>query len=397
MAFVSDKVKNLPPYLFSEFQRKKKELEEKDVDVIDLGIGAPDLPTPDFVIDRLVEESRKAENHVYPPYSGCQEFREAVAFFYKTNYGVELDPDTEVLALIGSKEGIANLIQAVINPGDAVLVPNPGYPVYRTAVHLAGGESFDLPLDPNKAYVPMYEKISSDVLQKAKLMLLNYPGNPTAATVHLSTFVEAVTFAKDNNLFIAHDAAYDLVTFDGYKSPSVLQVPNAKDHAVEFGSLSKSFNMTGWRIGFVVGNKTVIKALSSLKSNIDSSQFLPIQQAAATALKSDLSTVKASTKIYEERLEILYNALIEMGISTKKPKGTIFLWARVPDGYTSMEFANLLLEEAGVIVTPGSAFGEAGEGFFRIALTVSKERFAEVIKRLKQLDFHSKQLEASAD
>lgn len=386
MTFASDKVSSLPPYLFSEFQRKKVELQSKGIDVIDLGIGAPDLPTPEFVIDRLVKEVRVAENHRYSPYSGCQEFREAVAYFYKNHYGVTLDPETEILTLIGSKEGIAHLMQAVLNPGDYVLLPDPGYPVYSTAVHLAGGEFVSLPLEPDNGYVPRYEDVPKEALQQAKLMLLNYPSNPTAATVELNTFVEALTFAKENNLILAHDAAYDLVTFDGYESPSVLQVPQAKDNAVEFGSLSKNFNMTGWRIGYVVGNKEVIQALSTLKSNLDSSQFLAIQKAAATALTSDLSAVKEHTRIFTERRDKLVAALTDLGIATDLPRGTIFVWAKIPKGFTSLSFANMLLEEAGVIVTPGSAFGAVGEGYIRIALSVTTERLGEAIDRLQQLN-----------
>ncbi|OZU87723.1 LL-diaminopimelate aminotransferase [Virgibacillus indicus] len=385
MTFVSDKVKNLPPYLFSEFQRKKKELENKGVDVIDLGIGAPDLPTPDFIIDAMMEEAKISENHRYSTYSGCIEFKEAVADFYKKNYDVELDPEQEILTLIGSKEGIANLIQAVINPGDTVLVPDPGYPVYRNGVHLAGGVSVSLPLDKENGYVPLYDNLSEAEINRSKLMFLNYPGNPTSATVELDTFLEAISFAEENNLLLANDAAYDLLTFDDYKSPSVLQVPNAKDFAVEFGSLSKSFNMTGWRIGYVVGNKEVIRALGTLKSNLDTSQFLPIQKAAAVALKSDLSAVKANNRIYKKRMEKMHQALLEIGIAAEKPKGTIFLWAKVPDGFSSIEFANELLEEAGIIVTPGTGFGPTGEGYFRIALSVTTERIDEVISRLKQL------------
>lgn len=387
MAFVSDRVKGLPPYLFAAFQTKKKQMEAQGADVIDLGIGAPDLPTPDFVIDKLVEQARIPANHRYSTYSGSEDFKEAVAEFYKKQYDVDLDPRTEVLALIGSKEGIANLIQAVVNPGDAVLVPNPGYPVYRTAVHLAGGVSVDLPLDTENGYVPLYDTVSEYELQSAKLMLLNYPSNPTAATVNIKTYLKAITIAKENNIMLANDAAYDLVTFDDYKAPSVLQVTGAKNHAVEFGSLSKSYNMTGWRIGYVVGNKKLIEALATLKSNIDTCQFLPIQQAAAAALRSDHVTVAANNDIYQQRMEKLYAALTEMGIRAKKPKGTIFLWARVPveSGYTSLSFANKLLEEAGVIVTPGSAFGSLGEGFIRIALTVPMKRLDEVIRRFKKL------------
>lgn len=386
MTFVSDKVRTLPAYLFASFQKKKQELESKGIDVIDLGIGAPDLPAPDFVVDKLAVEARDPANHRYSTYGGCLEFKEAVADFYKKHYDVDLDPNTEVLALIGSKEGIANLIQAVINPGDAVLVPDPGYPVYRTGVHLAGGESIGVPLDTENGYVPLYEKVSPADLKRAKMLFLNYPSNPTAATAHLSTFLEAITFSARNNLLFAHDAAYDLITFNGYQAPSVMQVPGAREHAVEFGSLSKSFNMTGWRIGYVVGNKETIQALATLKSNIDTSQFLPIQKAAAAALRSDLSTVKVNCNVYTERMEKLHTALQEIGLRAEKPKGTIFIWAKVPSGYSSITFADKLLDEAGIIVSPGTAFGPSGEGFFRIALSVSTERLDEVIKRLKKLD-----------
>lgn len=385
MTFVSEKINTLPPYLFSEFQRKKQELEKKGIDVIDLGIGSPDLATPDFVIDRLVEEARKPLNHRYSNYSGILEFKQSVATFYKKQYDVELDSATEVLALIGSKEGIANLVQAVINPGDRVLIPNPGYPVYRTAVHLAGGISVDIPLDAQNSYQPLYQQISKNDLEAAKLMFLNYPSNPTAATVDQDVFLKAVSFARENNLIVANDAAYDLVTFNGYKAPSILQIPNAKDCAVEFGSLSKSFNMTGWRIGYLAGNKTIIRALSTLKSNIDTCQFLPIQLAAATALNSDLSAVKANNAVYQERMEKLHEALNKIGLKADKPKGTIFIWAKVPEDHTSASFADLMLTNAGVIVTPGSAFGTEGEGYIRISLSVASDRLNEVVTRIKSL------------
>lgn len=387
MAFVSDKVKELPPYLFSEFQRRKRQLEAIGVDVIDLGIGAPDLPTPDFIIDKLAEEARAASNHRYSAYHGCSEFREAVAEFYQRHYGVDLDPDKEILALIGSKEGIANLVQAVGNPGDTVLVPDPGYPVYNKGVHLAGGKIVYLPLDAEKNYIPLYKKLPDAAVREAKLMFLNYPSNPTAATVDLNTFMEAVAFSVKHNILLAHDAAYGLVTFDDYKAPSVMQVPGAKDVAVEFGSLSKSFSMTGWRIGYIVGNESAVQALATLKSNIDTSQFLPIQKAAATALRSDLKEVEANNEIYKDRMEKMYNALQEAGIHVEKPRGTIFLWARVPDGSASIEFANKMLDEAGVIVTPGSAFGPSGEGFIRISLSETAERLDDAAKRIKELNF----------
>ncbi|MUK88374.1 aminotransferase class I/II-fold pyridoxal phosphate-dependent enzyme [Ornithinibacillus sp. L9] len=383
---VSNRVKDLPPYLFSEFQRKKKKLQKQGVDVIDLGIGAPDLPTPQFVIDKLIEEAKVSSNHRYSSYDGISDYRNAVAQHYRSHYGVELDPDSEVLTLIGSKEGIANLVQAVINPGDTVLIPDPGYPVYRTAIHLAGGVSEYLPLDQQNGYIPKFNLVPDQVKEKAKLLFLNYPSNPTSATVGLNTFLEAITFVRDNHMLLAHDAAYDLVTFGEYKAPSVLQVPNAKDNAIEFGSLSKSFNMTGWRIGYVVGNKTIIKAIATLKSNMDTCQFIPIQKAAATALKSDLSVVKENNAVFQERMEKLYGALHEIGMEVQKPKGTIFLWAKTPANHTSIEFSNMLLEKAGVIVTPGTAFGPSGEGYVRIALSVPIGRIDEVIDRLKKLD-----------
>ncbi|WP_233880333.1 aminotransferase class I/II-fold pyridoxal phosphate-dependent enzyme [Virgibacillus halodenitrificans] len=384
MSFVSEKVMSLPPYLFSEFQAKKKKLQEEGMDVIDLGIGAPDLAAPPFVYEKLIEEAKYPANHRYSTYSGCDEFKEAVASFYKKQYNVRLDPETEVLALIGSKEGIANLVQAVINPGDSVLIPDPGYPVYRNAVHLAGGEGIHFPLKKENGFLPQFEKISSKDAEKSKLLFLNYPSNPTTATANSLVFLEAITFAEKYKLLVVNDAAYDLITFGDYRSPSILQAPNAKKFAVEFGSLSKSFNMTGWRIGYVVGNKEVIQALATLKSNIDTCQFIPIQKAAVEALRSDFSTVAANNNVYEKRMEKLQPVLNELGLHTEKPKGTIFLWAQVPEGYTSMKFADQMLEELGIILTPGTAFGPSGEGFVRIALTVDESRLEEVILRLKE-------------
>lgn len=382
--WVSERIKTLPPYIFSDFARKKRELQKNGVDVIDLGIGAPDLPTPAFVSKVLAEEAKKPENHRYSSYNGCFEFRQAVSEFYQRRYGVELDPDTEVLALIGSKEGIVHLIQAMINPGDKVIIPDPGYPVYQTGVHLAGGKSVSLHLDAKKGFTPKFDSLDADDKREAKLMFLNYPSNPTAATVELDIFKKAVSVAKENNIFLAHDAAYDLVTFNGYQSPSVMQVPGAKDIAVEFGSLSKSYNMTGWRIGYVVGNKEVIKTLLTLKSNIDTSQFLAIQKAAAAALTSDHSSVKKNNLILQARMEKFYTSLKEMGFELEKPRGTIFLWVKIPEQYTSLQFANILLEKAGIIVTPGIAFGKGGEGFIRISLSIAEERIDEAVKRLKK-------------
>ncbi|QHS23622.1 aminotransferase class I/II-fold pyridoxal phosphate-dependent enzyme [Virgibacillus sp. MSP4-1] len=385
MDFVSEKIKALPPYLFSRIQQRKKKLEKEGKDIIDLGIGAPDLPTPSFIIDTLVNEVQKSENHRYSSYTGTDEFREAVAHFYQKQYGVRLDPEEEVLALVGSKEGIAHFIPSVMNQGEKVLVPNPGYPVYRSAVHLAGGNAIDLPLNAEQSGEPDFERLTEETLQATKLMLLNYPGNPTAATVQKSTFLKAVTYAEKYQLMIAHDAAYSLTTFDGYQAPSMMQVPGAKEYAVEFGSLSKSFNMTGWRIGYAVGNREMIKALATYKSNVDTSQFIPIQKAAIAALTSDLSAVSEHNAIYQQRRDRMLSALTSIGVHASKPRGTFFIWAPVPQGYSSMEFADRLLTELGVIVTPGNAFGSAGEGYFRISLSVPDERLNDAVKRIEKL------------
>jgi LL-diaminopimelate aminotransferase len=386
LSILSRRVQGLPPYLFSIIDEKKKLLQAKGMDVIDLGIGAPDLPTPDFIVEKLIKELNDPLNFKYSGYSGCQEFREAVASFYKNHYQVDLDPNTEVLTLIGSKEGIAHIVPAMIDPGDVVLIPDPGYPVYRTASYLSGGVCVDLPLVPSENYRPDFSKLSSHEKEKARLMFLNYPGNPTAATVEVEILKEAVNFAKENQIGIVHDSAYNLVTFDGFKAPSILQVDGAKEIAVEFGSLSKSFNMTGWRIGYVVGNRDIIHALSIVKSNTDTSQFLPIQKAAAEALFSDYSTVEHNNNIYNQRLEKMLEALRNIGVQVEKPRGSFFIWAPVPGGYTSQQFAEKVLEEAGVIVTPGNAFGPSGEGYFRISLTVPTERLFEAVERIKTLN-----------
>ncbi|MGR9049600.1 aminotransferase class I/II-fold pyridoxal phosphate-dependent enzyme [Halobacillus faecis] len=380
----SKQVRSLPPYLFSIFHKKKVALTAQGVDVIDLGIGAPDLPTPPFIIDRLTEEVRKPKNHKYSPYGGCREFKEAVADFYRSHYDVDLDPETEVLTLIGSKEGIAHLISAVLDPGDGVLAPDPGYPVYQSAIHLAHGVTVRFPLDEEKSYAPMFDQISTRDVSRSKMMLLNYPNNPTGGTVDVDTFEEAVRFAKEHQLSLIHDAAYDLVTFGDYKAPSLLQVPGAKEIGVEFGSLSKTFNMSGWRLGYIVGNKELIRSLSVFKSNMDTSQFLPVQLAGATALRSDFSTVRANNRTYEQRLDLMMSAFNGMNIQAEKPKGTFFLWARVPEGYTSQGFSEKMLDEAGIILTPGTAFGQKGEGYFRMSLSVPIERLHEASIRMKK-------------
>jgi len=383
-SFKSKRLEQIPPYLFAQINKKKAELIKSGVKVIDLGIGDPDLPTPKHIVAKLVEEMNNPANFRYPDYSGCWEFREAVADFYRRQYQVELDPETEVLALIGSKEGIAHLIPALTDPEDYVLIPDPSYSVYRMATLLANGKPFMMPLKEENNFQPVFEDIPEDVLKQAKLMFLNYPGNPTAATVDLPFFQKAIDFAKEHQFPIAHDSAYNMVTFDGYKAPSILQVKGAKDIAVEFGSLSKTYNMTGWRIGYAVGNKEILKSLSIVKGNTDTGQFIPIQKAAAFALQSNQTCIATHNLIYQERMDAVLNALETIGIAAKKPLASFFVWANVPQGFTSVDFVDRVLEQTGVIVTPGNAFGPSGEGYFRISLSVPTQQLNEAIDRIKE-------------
>ncbi|WJY28120.1 LL-diaminopimelate aminotransferase [Sporosarcina trichiuri] len=384
MRYASIRVGQIPPYLFAEINQKKAALLNKGVDVIDLGIGDPDLPTPPHIVGRLADELLKPANLKYPSFIGCLEFRQAVADFYKRQFGVDLDPETEVLALIGSKEGIAHLVPALIDPGDTVLIPDPSYPVYRMATLLANGTPYPMPLLQENNFEPDFEVIPPEVLSEAKLMFLNYPGNPTAATVEPDFFDRAVAFAKTHQIPIAHDSAYNMVTFGDYRAPSILQAADAKEVAVEFGSFSKTYNMTGMRIGYAVGNKKILRALRVLKSNTDTGQFTPIQLAAAFALNSDQSCIAAHNRIYEERMAAVLEGLAAIGIKADKPRGSFFIWARVPEGFTSAGFVTSVLEKTGVIVTPGSAFGESGEGYFRISLSVPTERLLDAIERIKE-------------
>ncbi|WP_243297913.1 LL-diaminopimelate aminotransferase [Bacillus litorisediminis] len=383
MPFQAKKMGKIPPYMFAEFARKKAEMTKAGIDVIDLGIGDPDLPTPDHIVDKLVEEVRKPENSKYPSFVGHIEFRKAVANFYKRQFNVELDPETEVLALIGSKEGLAHIVPTLIDPGDTVLIPDPGYPPYRMATYLAEGTVYYMPLKEENHFKPVFADIPEEVLTASKLMFLNYPGNPTAATVDLTFFKEAVSFAKSHQIVIAHDSAYNMVTFQGYQAPSILQVEGAKEIAVEFGSLSKTYSMTGYRIGYAVGNKEVIQSLSVYKNNTDTGQFTPIQLAAAYALNGDQSCVQKHNDIYWERMKAMIDGLKAIGIFAEQPKGSFFIWAKTPKGYSSNEFAQKVLDQSGVIITPGNAFGPSGEGYFRISLSLPNERLYEAIERMK--------------
>jgi LL-diaminopimelate aminotransferase len=383
----ADRLKQLPPYLFAELDRKKDEVKARGVDVIDVGVGDPDQPTPDHIIDALNEAARLPQYHSYPSYTGMNNFREAVSAWYDKRAGVKLHPLKEVVSLIGSKEGIAHIPLAFINPGDVVLVPSPAYPVYKIATQFAGGVPYEMPLLKENGFLPDLDIIPADVLAKAKMMFLNYPNNPTAAPATPEFFVKVVAFAKKHNIMICHDFAYSEMAFDGYKPPSFLETPGAMDVGIEFHSLSKTYNMTGWRIGWAAGNSEIIGGLGQIKSNIDSGIFEAIQIAGIEAMKDDESWLTEMRQLYEERRDVVMKGLGELGIKADAPKATFYVWAEVPAGYDSAAFVGHLLEKAGIVCTPGNGFGDPGEGYFRIALTVSKERLQEMIDRMKEIGF----------
>ncbi len=380
-----DRLKKLPPYLFAEIDRTKRELIAQGKDVIDLGVGDPDLPTPAFIIDALNEAAKNPANHRYALDQGMPELRRAIAAWYKKRFQVSLDPDLEVLPLIGSKEGIGHIPLALINPGDVVLVPDPGYPVYKSGTWFAGGEPVLMPLLEENQYLPDFGSIPEDVLQKTKLMFLNYPNNPTAACVEKKFFEEAAAFAKEHGIIICHDAAYTEIAYDGYQAPSFLQVDGAKEIGIEFHSLSKTFNMTGWRIGFACGNAKVIQLLGKVKANLDSGIFQAIQWAGIKALNDGAQAVKENCKIFEHRRNILVDGLNELGWKIQKPKASFYVWAPVPPGSTSQELAARFLKEANLVVTPGNGFGPNGEGYFRMSLTMKETRLEEAVQRIKRL------------
>ncbi|MDN5347333.1 MAG: LL-diaminopimelate aminotransferase [Clostridia bacterium] len=382
---VAKRLQNLPPYLFARIEKKIAEAREKGVDIISLGIGDPDRPTPSHIIEELVKEAQNPENHRYPTSEGLVAFRQAVAEWYEKRYGVKLDPKSEVVTLIGSKEGIAHISFCYVDPGDINLVPDPGYPVYGIGTLLAGGEVYTLPLKEENGYLPDLTAVPSDVARRAKLMFLNYPNNPTGAVADRRFFEEAVEFARQYDVLICHDAAYNEITFDGYRAPSFFEVPGAKEVGIEFNSLSKPFNMTGWRIGWACGRADAIEALARIKSNIDSGVFQAIQYAGIAALKGSMDSVAEVCRIYQERRDILVEGLNSMGWRLNKPKATFYVWAPVPQGYTSESFAEMVLERAGVIVTPGNGYGTFGEGYFRMALTIDKERIREALERLRRV------------
>jgi len=373
---IAQRIETIPPYLFAEIDRKKEEAIKRGVDIINLGIGDPDQPTPNNIIEKLRESVQDPKTHDYPPYAGTAEFRQAVALWYKNRFGVNLDPDNEVMALIGSKEGIAHIFLAFIDPGDFSLIPDPGYPVYKTGTLFANGFPYIMPLLEENDFLPDLEEIDKEVAQKAKLMFINYPNNPTAAVANKDFFEKVVKFAKKYDILVCHDFAYSEMTFDDYKANSFLEVEGAKEVGIEFHSLSKTYNMTGWRLGFAVGNKKAISALSIIKTNIDSGVFKAIQQAGIEALTGPQDNIENMNKIYTGRRNVVINGLNKLGWNLKPTKATFYIWIPTLNKMNSMEFSNLLLEKTGIIVTPGIGYGEYGEGYVRIALTVEEKRLA---------------------
>ncbi|HEX9830193.1 MAG TPA: LL-diaminopimelate aminotransferase [Thermodesulfobacteriota bacterium] len=381
------RIKELPPYLFAEIDAKKQEMKAKGVDIIDLGIGDPDIPTPPNIIDALKKAAEDPSNHRYPSYEGMLSFREAAANWYKERFGVKVDPKTEVVTLIGSKEGIAHTPLAFVDPGDVVLVPDPGYPVYSVAASFAGAVSYQMPLLKENDFLPDLDAIPEEIRKKAKLMFINYPNNPTSAVTEKDFFEEVVDFASRHNILVCHDAAYTEVAFDGFSPPSFLEVDGAGEVGMEFHSLSKTFNMTGWRLGFAAGNRRAISGLGKVKTNIDSGVFQAVQCAGIEGLKNYSLGMADRRKIYEERRNIFCSGLDEVGIKYITPRATFYVWFEVPEGLSSKDFTSKLLTEAGIVVTPGNGFGKYGEGYIRVSITIGTERLAEAVERFRNLSF----------
>jgi LL-diaminopimelate aminotransferase len=390
-AKLAQRVVNVPPYVFAGLEKRLAELAAAGKDIIRLDIGSPDQPPSPQIIESLYESAKDPTHHGYTGFFGIPPMRRAIADYYLRRFDVQLDIRTEVLPLIGSKEGIFNLAWTYVDSGDVVLVPDPGYPTYTGGTRLAGGEVCRVPLNEECGWLPDFHAIPEASLKRAKLLWLNYPNNPTTATASLEFFAQAVAFARRNDILLAHDNPYCDVCFDGYVAPSLLQVPGAKDVAIEFNSLSKSYNMGGWRVGMVVGNAEAIGALSRLKTNIDSGLFRAIQDAAVEALTGDQEWLSERNDVYAHRRDIVLKALPKVGMSADTPKGTIYVWAKIPSGYTiangnrSDSFCNQLLDKAGVSITPGPAFGQQGEGSVRISLGQKTERITEAMERLRNL------------
>ncbi|MDR0956628.1 MAG: LL-diaminopimelate aminotransferase [Endomicrobium sp.] len=381
----NDKLKKLSPYLFIEIDKKKKEAVEKGADIISLGVGDPDMSTPEHIVKSMQEAVAKPINHQYPFGAGSLLFRNAVSYWYKKRFNINLNTD-EICALIGSKEGIGHIHLGFVNPGDIVLVPEPSYPVYNTGTIFADGISYFMPLLEKNNFLPDLDAIPTEIAQKAKLIFINYPNNPTAAVAPKEFYIKLIEFAKKNNIIVAADAAYSEIYYDEKEKPlSFLEFKNAKEVGVEFHSLSKTYNMTGWRIGWVCGNKEIVAGIAKVKDNYDSGVFQAIQEAAVTALTSNQKCVETARKIYKERRDTLVRGLKKLGWDVTLPKASFYVWSKIPNGYTSLEVVSKLLEEASIVCTPGDGMGKSGEGYIRFALTVTVERIKEAIKRISKI------------
>ncbi|NOZ04978.1 MAG: aminotransferase class I/II-fold pyridoxal phosphate-dependent enzyme [Chloroflexi bacterium] len=384
---IAKRMDNIPPYIFAAVSKKIAVKRAEGMDVINLGIGSPDLTPPQFIVDALKGAADEAISHRYPSYFGLPELRQAVADWYAGRFDVTLDPAREVLPLIGSKEGIAHMAQVLIDPGDVALVPDPGYPTYSKGTLLANGEVYYMPLQKENGFMPDLDAIPEDVRRRARCIWVNYPNNPTGAIAPLSFFEELIVFAQENDIAVMADNPYSDVTYDGYVAPSFLQVEGAREVGVEFHSLSKTYNMAGWRVGMVVGNETIIEALTRVKSNVDTGIFRPVQIGAIAALTGDQSWLVERNATYQERRDVVMAGLEAAGISATSPKATLYVWPETPAGYTSEEFSMKVLNEAGVWITPGNAFGPSGEGFLRISLCTTADRLREAMERINNLDW----------
>ena len=381
---IAERVRTLPPYLFAAIEQQIAERRAAGIDVISLGIGDPDLPTPDHIVEALAEGARDPATHQYPSNQGEPRFRQAVADFYATRFGVTLDPSEQIVPLLGAKEGIAHICQVLLDPGDVALAADPGYPVYVNGPLLADGIARHLPLVPALGFQPDLEAIPAETLERAKMLFVSYPNNPTGAVIEDDFFARLVAFAREHDIVVVHDNAYADITFDGYVAPSFLATPGASEVGVEVFSLSKSYNMTGWRAGAVVGDREVVDAYWRLKTNVDSGMFGAVQRAAVAALTGSQECVREMCRVYRRRRDLLVTALRAVGMRVDPPKGTIYLWVPVPDGYTSASFTQQVLEQADVVVTPGAAYGPSGEGYVRLSLTVPDDRLEEAVRRIEE-------------
>ncbi|PKN09471.1 MAG: LL-diaminopimelate aminotransferase [Deltaproteobacteria bacterium HGW-Deltaproteobacteria-8] len=383
---LAQRLANLPPYLFAAVDKAKEEVRAKGLDIISLGIGDPDLPTPDFIIDALCAAARNPVNHQYPSYVGLLAFRQAVADWYLRRFKVSLDPNTEVVSLIGSKEGIAHFPLAFVNPGDLVLIATPNYPVYGVTTEFVGGVPMYLPMTDENNFLPDLDAISSDTWKRAKAIYVNYPNNPTAAMAPRSFYEKLIAKALEFEVIVVHDAAYTEMYFNEANKPlSILEIPGGRDVAIEFHSLSKTYNMTGWRIGMAVGNASLVKGLGKVKENVDSGIFQAVQEAGIVALNQGDAYGAELRGIYRERRDVVIEALKKAGISCRVPEATFYIWSKVPQGVSSQDFVTRVLKQTGVVTTPGNGFGAPGEGYFRISLTVNTDRLKEAVLRISQL------------